>query len=178
MIVRTWRRPEPSPSGCEVLLNARVNFLPEDIDSVVWTPFYDCQNCFEQAVLPVENTTYQVKVIDVNGCTANDRVAIFLDKKRNVFIPNAFSPNDDGLNDIFFINTGKDVAEILNFKIFDRWGELVASFENFPPNDLSYGWDGSLNGRKMDTATFTYFAEILFLDGVVEIYSGDVVLVK
>ncbi|MEZ4953635.1 MAG: gliding motility-associated C-terminal domain-containing protein [Saprospiraceae bacterium] len=166
------------PLGCEVLLNARVNFLPEDIDSVVWTPFYDCQNCFEQAVLPVENTTYQVKVIDVNGCTANDRVAIFLDKKRNVFIPNAFSPNDDGLNDIFFINTGKDVAEILNFKIFDRWGELVASFENFPPNDLSYGWDGSLNGRKMDTATFTYFAEILFLDGVVEIYSGDVVLVK
>ncbi|HFA50028.1 MAG TPA: gliding motility-associated C-terminal domain-containing protein [Bacteroidetes bacterium] len=164
--------------GCEINLKARVNFLPEQIDSVIWTPAFDCNDCYEQKAIPLESTNYKIKVIDINGCTAEDQINVAIIKNRLIYIPNAFSPNNDGINDVFFINGGKGISEILDFKIFNRWGVLMASFHNFSPNDLVNGWDGRMKGEDLDNGVYVYFAKVKFIDGEVLLFEGDVTLVK
>jgi hypothetical protein len=65
--------------------------------------------------------------------------------------------------------------------VFNRWGELVHERENFQPvieNTVDYGWDGKFKGEELNPAVFVYLAEVEFIDGRVEIYKGDVSLVK
>jgi len=115
-------------------------------------------------------------MLDENGCEASDTIVITVEKNRNVYIPNAFSPDDNGINDIFYIYGGTDVLEIKNFKIFNRWGANVFSVENFQPNDPTFGWDGRFNNQPVNPSVLIYFAEIVFKDGVTIIYKGDLTL--
>lgn len=96
-----------------------------------------------------------------------------------VYVPNAFSPNDDGINDVFIVFTGAScIKEIKSFHVFSRWGEEVFKNFNFPANDFAYGWDGTFRGKPMDTAVFAWFAEVEFGDGRVELFKGDVTLLR
>ena len=105
-------------------------------------------------------------------------MAIFVDKSRNVFIPNAFSPNGDGFNDYFTIYGGIDVEEIVNFQVYNRWGDVVFSKKNFQPNDNLIGWDGFFNGKNVNNGVYIFSVEILFKDGLKEMYSGDVTITE
>ena len=97
---------------------------------------------------------------------------------RQVFSPNAFSPNEDGFNDVFLPFDGSDVAQVAYFKIFDRWGGLVFENSGFQPNDFSAGWDGTAKGRKANPGVYAWMAEVIFRDGFVERLEGDVALVR
>ncbi|MCB0562603.1 MAG: gliding motility-associated C-terminal domain-containing protein, partial [Phaeodactylibacter sp.] len=103
---------------------------------------------------------------------------VFVDKTRKVFIPNAFSPNDDGINDYFAVYAGANVKMVRSFKVFDRWGGAVFAVENFEPNDLQYRWDGSYRGEKVNPGVYIYFAEIELADGRIETKSGEVMVLK
>ena len=98
---------------------------------------------------------------------------------KEVYIPNAFSPNEDGYNELFMIygNTAQ-IEQVNTFQIYDRWGELVFLAKNFMPNDPAFGWDGRFNNKKLNPAVFVYFAEIEFIDGNTIMFEGDVTLVK
>ncbi|HAP01339.1 MAG TPA: hypothetical protein DCQ93_05375 [Bacteroidetes bacterium] len=87
------------------------------------------------------------------------------------FIPNAFTPNHDGLNDLFRVY-GSGI-ESLNLKVFDRWGEMV-----FESNNIESGWDGSFKGFQLNTGVYVYCATIIFQNGKTEILKGDVSLLK
>jgi gliding motility-associated-like protein len=137
-----------------------------------------CENCPDPSVRPFATTTYTVTVMDQNGCTDTDEITVFVAKDRDVFIPNVFSPNDDGFNDIFLIHGGQDVASIKSFYIFNRWGETMYQLFNFTPNDPVYGWDGTHRGQRLNSGAYVYFAEIEFIDGEVLLYKGDVVLMR
>ncbi len=95
-----------------------------------------------------------------------------------VFIPNAFSPNDDTFNDVFMIFDKGNVRRIKAFRIFDRWGSQVFEKTDFPPNDPSFGWNGKRQNQALQPAVYVYFAEIEFNDGAVIIKKGDVTLVR
>jgi gliding motility-associated-like protein len=95
-----------------------------------------------------------------------------------VFIPNAFSPNEDGKNDFFTIFSNEDVKFIQQLNIYDRWGELVFTKENFPSNEESMGWDGRFRSKKAVGGVYTFWAEIEFLDGKKRFYKGDFVLIE
>ena len=128
---------------------------------------------------PLENTqTYHFTYTDVNGCRASDAITIYLDRTRNVFIPNVFSPNGDGVNDIFYINAGKDVALIRSFTVYDRWGSMVHETREFAPNDPAFGWDGKLGRKNLNESVFAYVVEVEFLDGWFQQYTGSVILVR
>ncbi len=130
-------------------------------------------------VSPIISTLYSVIAFDtLTKCTATDEVFVWVDKRRDVFVPNVFSPNDDGRNDIFYPFGGKDVMEIASFQIFARNGMLVYSRSHFLPNDPNQGWDGQVNGKLMNTGVFVYQMEVVFKDGVSDIFAGDVVLMK
>ena len=148
-----------------------------DITSVVWTPAV-CEGCLSVSLLPTHSTTYAVTVTNANGCAASAQLAITVDRRPAVFVPNAFSPNNDGLNDRLVIFSGKQVSHIRSFLIFDRWGEAVFEVYNFPPNDPSYAWDGKYRGRVLSPAVFVYFAEVVTIDGEVHLMKGDVTLMK
>ena len=101
-----------------------------------------------------------------------------MNRTKHVYIPNVFSPNDDGQNDVFLIFAkGREVKTIRSFLGFSRWGEQVWVFHDFQPNDPDFGWDESFRGQKMDTEVFVWFAELEFIDGSTAFYKGDVTLV-
>jgi gliding motility-associated-like protein len=164
--------------GCPIEIKAFVNTF--DSLSYSWSPgtYLDCTDCPVVNALPWYTTTYAVNVIDANDCQATDTINITIEKPRQVYIPNAFSPNGDGQNDRFQIYAGKEVESILYFRIYDRWGELVFEKVNFPPNDPVYGWDGSFKRKNMNNSVFVYIAELQFLDGVRTLYKGDVTIMK
>ena len=159
--------------GDSLELQPMTNFTPTEI---IWSSSAPCLDCTSQFVTPTFLTEYIVTMYDENGCEAIDTINIRVEKERNVFIPNAFSPDDNGVNDIFYINAGQDVAEVKRFVIFSRWGEVMFSQENFQPNDPSMGWDGFFKNQRLNPGVFVYMAEIEFKDGFIEIYKGDVTL--
>lgn len=163
--------------GDSTRLEAMVN-IP--YDTLIWMPvdsFADSSNPV-QVVQVNEASYYNVLVVDENGCIARDSIIIFVDKVRSIFVPTAFSPNDDGNNDVFMVFAGKDVKEIKSFKVFDRWGNQVFGKESFQPNDPFYGWDGHFNGQEMNSAVYVYFVEFEFIDGWIETQRGDVLLMR
>jgi gliding motility-associated-like protein len=151
----------------------------DSLDNVVWSPgsLLDCDTCEVNWISPIQQTTFSVTV-DKNGCTDEDQITVFVKKDRPVYIPNAFSPNGDGVNNVFMIFAGPSVTKVKSFLVFNRWGESVYEYYDFEPNNPVYGWNGNHRGEPMDPAVFVYFAEIEFIDGRVELYEGDVTLVR
>jgi gliding motility-associated-like protein len=118
-------------------------------------------------------------VIVVNRCGADSaNVNVKFEDCERVFIPTVFSPNNDRINDRFFIQDGGNVLTIKSFKVFDRWGGLVFQAQNILPNDESIGWDGSLNNRQLPPDTYVYLAEIVFKNGETVIKKGDITLIR
>ncbi len=167
--------------GDSLTLDALVNVPEDSINRITWTgqESLNCIDCLHPVAQPGLTTTYTITVSNTVGCTDSDDITIFVDRKRNIYIPNVFSPNGDGQNDRFYIHGGTDVVEIDDFYIFDRWGEIIFEKHGFSPNNPLDGWDGTFNnGRPLNTGVFVYMAKITFIDGQQEIYSGDVTLVK
>ncbi len=152
----------------------------DEFQNIEWTDSstLDCGNCLSPMAMPVNDAVYELSVTSIDDCSTEASVRITVDKTRGVYIPNAFSPNNDGVNDEFTIFGGNEVEEVTSLKIFSRWGSIVYSNENFQPNDLSIGWDGFFNGKAMDPSVFIYIAEVKFIDGVSIPYKGDFVLLR
>lgn len=165
--------------GDSVRLSLQLNIPSNAVDTVIWSPgSLDCKSCLSQTVTPYETSTYGVTVIDGNGCSASDVLTLFVRKNRKVFVPSAFSPNNDGNNDVVMVFAGQEVQQVRSFRIFSRWGETVFQATNFPPNDPRYGWDGYHRGQLMNSGVFVYFAEVEMIDGEVVLVKGDVSLMK
>jgi len=165
--------------GDSIRLTALANIPLDQIASITWTPAIPgCTNCPSAVVQPVETTTYLVVVTDLNGCSATDELTISLTRRVRLFIPNAFSPNDDGYNDRFVVNAGNDVAIIKTFRVWNRWGGLLFEQQNFQANDPNYGWDGKARGQMMTPGVYVYSIEFELLGGEVIQEKGDVSLVR
>lgn len=165
--------------GDSVLLQALINIPAEQLDTVIWRPEQiNCHNCLSVRVSPTVATTYGVTIVDENGCRADDQLALFVRKKRDIYIPNGFSPNNDGLNDVFMIFGGQEVETINSFLIFSRWGETLFEAYNFQPNNPAFGWNGSFRSQLLNAGVYVYLAEVTFIDGETEIFKGDVTLIR
>jgi gliding motility-associated-like protein len=163
--------------GDSVRLEGLANFA---IDSVVWMPTEFLNDISGPVTYsrPNVSTAYQLIAFDANGCRAEDAVWVYVDRRLEVFIPNAFSPNDDGINDSFRIFGDNKVKIIHSLRIFDRWGGNVFIASNVAPDDSAAGWDGSHRGQLLSAGVYLYFAEIEFFDGHVETVMGEVTLLR
>ncbi|MBK8195951.1 MAG: gliding motility-associated C-terminal domain-containing protein [Lewinellaceae bacterium] len=85
-------------------------------------------------------------IVDSSGCMASDMVTVIVNKIRDIYIPNAFSPDGNGINDVFTIYGGIAAESVLVFRIYNRWGGLIYEGTNFPLNSESDGWRGSIRG--------------------------------
>lgn len=179
------------PEMVEVELGDSIQLQPQVVDppfvvfdSIVWTPGdylrFEGDSLFPW-VTPLESTFYEIQAFDVNGCLALASVLVEVDKNRNVYLPNVFTPNNDGINDYFFLYTGNGVERIRSFRVFDRWGEMVFEQLNAaasPYPDPSNGWDGTFRGKPLGAGVYVYIAEVEFRDGQVLLYRGSVTLMK
>jgi gliding motility-associated-like protein len=139
----------------------------------------DCSNCANVTTTPLKTTLYELMVTDTTtDCVASATQLVQVILKRDVFIPNAFSPNGDGSNDYFFVHAGPEVVSIKNFSIFNRWGAAVYSIQNSEPNDYRNGWDGRFKGKLAENGVYIYVVDMEFIDGERLQYEGDLTLMR
>ncbi|HPB02459.1 MAG TPA: gliding motility-associated C-terminal domain-containing protein, partial [Bacteroidales bacterium] len=121
--------------------------------------------------------SYSVTVSDAHGCSRNATITLgdpgvpCDDITPHAVVPNAFSPNGDGENDMLYVR-GEGITQ-LSFIVYDRWGEKV-----FSTTSLNNGWDGTFRGKELDPAVFTYYLHAIFMDGTDKIEKGDVTLTR
>ncbi|MFZ4560405.1 MAG: gliding motility-associated C-terminal domain-containing protein [Saprospiraceae bacterium] len=131
-----------------------------------------------EIVRPLHSTTYEVRVVADNLCSASDFIRVNVVQELPVFIPNAFSPNGDGQNDFFFIYTRPEFSKVKSFRIFDRTGAMVFSRDDFYANDPTQGWDGRLFDQEPQTGVYVYVAVIITPSGREVVLKGDVTLMR
>ncbi len=166
------------PTGTLYPLKSTITNGP--ISKWEWTPNrnLDCNDCAEPVATVKTNTSYTVKVTSAYGCSATDTIAIkAFCVNTQVYIPNAFTPDGDGLNDKLIVR-GSGIQTVKYFRIFNRWGELVFERSNFAPNDPSFGWDGKVRGNNVKPDVYVFTAEVLCDDGSPYVYKGNVSLIK
>jgi gliding motility-associated-like protein len=152
------------------------------IESFLWEPAdqLSCTDCKNPRVNAVRSQRYTLTVVDINGCTAVTQILVDIDRNRNIFIPNVFSPNGDGVNDRFQVFSGLGVERIDFLRVYDRWGNMLFEALDLEPSvdGTNPAWDGSFRGETMDPGDFLYLVQVRFLDGQVLLYRGDVVLAR
>ena len=140
----------------------------------VWSPVMglSCSACNNPIATPLQTTAYCVTVTDANTCTSSACITISVETPcGDVFVPNVFSPNADGTNDIECV-MGNCVQNIL-FVIYDRWGEVV-----FTSNNSKACWDGTYKGQLMNSAVFVYSLEATLLSGQKIEKKGNITLLR
>lgn len=158
-------------------LNVITNLTPAAI-SWEQDPGLSCYDCLNPVASPYNTTTYTVSITSADNCLRSDSLTIHVLKFRDVFIPNAFSPNLDGINDVFNVFGGPEVRNVLSFKVFSRWGELIFDQRNISANSSSQGWDGTFKGKPMPEGVYVYLIEIDFVDDETFTFEGSVGLIR
>jgi gliding motility-associated-like protein len=146
-----------------------------------WTPSegLSCTDCPNPVATPIEGVVYRLEMTDSAGCSIDDYISIAVRKSRDIYIPNTFSPNHDGINDSFYPYGGKEIVAIHTMQVFDRWGgKMFQSQEKFKPNDETAGWDGSAREKPALPGTYLYTMNVEFIDGEIILFSGEVNLMK
>lgn len=134
---------------------------------------------------PVNGITYTsggvqtARFTGVNGCDSIRILNLSIEERIDLYFPNAFSPNGDGINDRFSVFGPTDVARVALLRIYDRWGGLLAELNDFPPGDPGFGWDGrSREGKPLNPDVFLYTARLTLTSGKSIDFSGEVILVR
>lgn len=175
--VITIASPQITPVGTPIQLPAGYT---NTIVSYSWSPAagLTCTDCAQPFASPKFNTAYTVTAIDNNGCRNKGQVqVIVLCQNSNVFVPNTFSPNGDGSNDVFYVR-GKGLDRVKLLRVFNRWGEMVFEKANFAVNDPSLGWDGSYKGKQLSPDVYVYQVDV-FCDNSESIrFEGSITLIR
>jgi len=154
--------------------------LSSDVTSVEWTPSIGIvsQNYPSITVKPTESLEYTLRAKNEGGCAAEDKVSIYVTcNNSNIFVPNTFSPNGDGANDIFYPR-GTGLFKILDLKVFNRWGQVVFEKANFNANDASAGWDGTFKGKQLAPDVFVYMLQVVCDNNSTLTFKGNIALIR
>ncbi|MEM1358744.1 MAG: gliding motility-associated C-terminal domain-containing protein, partial [Bacteroidota bacterium] len=146
-----------------------------------WTGSYggtlSCVDCPTPMARPEYEIDYSLRLLDENGCVAEDRLRISVRKIREVAVPSGFSPNDDNRNDRLLVH-GRPGTQVLSFSIFDRWGNVLFEDANFDVNDPNRGWDGTHQGQPVNAGVYIYRLLIRYDDDSEETLAGETSLIR
>jgi gliding motility-associated-like protein len=142
-------------------------------NTYLWAPpeGLSCTNCPSVIASPLASTIYQVTGVDSSGCGYLLNVKLEVEIELNeIFVPDAFSPNSDGINDKVFV---RGSIKEFSFSVFNRWGEMV-----FRTQNQSQGWDGYFRGKELDAGVFVYYLSGTDAVGNEFNKKGNITLVK
>ncbi len=158
---------------------------PSLIESIVWTEngieicTGDILECGIIQVNPAGVATYCATITDINGCVAEDCVILRERVVRDVYIPNVFSPGSSDNNSKFFVSADDFVISVEEFRIFDRWGEMVFQApEGHAPNESEFGWDGTFEERPVEQGVYVYVIKVNYDNNTSQVFAGDITLIK
>ena len=166
-----------SPDTLLASQSSNLTSIPAGGYSYLWTPATGLSNATiaNPVATPQVTTTYIVTVTDVNGCRNQDTVTIVVYQvycnERDIYIPNAFTPDGNGHNDILYVR-GRGITEMY-FTVYDRWGEMV-----YETNDLTKGWDGTFKGKPCDPDVFVYYIKVTCFNGETYFKKGNITLIR
>lgn len=159
-----------------IFLGSSVQLNADGADRYYWTPAngtLDNANVNNPIATPTDSmTTYTVWGMNLYGCLDSAYINIRVDMDVNEALPSAFTPNGDGLNDVFRLTKLK-YQKLVEFAVYNRWGQKV-----FYTNNSEIGWDGTFNGTPQDMGTYHYQVIVAHPDGTNKIYKGDVTLIR
>jgi gliding motility-associated-like protein len=163
-----------------VTIDLSTNVTPQAIASVEWSPYNgeSCEGCLSFSFIAVTSATISSIITDAAGCSAEDSMRLTVIIPRIIFIPNVFSPNDDEKNDYFTIFGRFNLININKLNVYDRWGNQLFGKVDLTPGVEVEGWDGTFNEKPMQPGVYVYTAELLYEDGVTEIVTGNITLVR
>jgi len=148
-----------------------------------WTPADSlaCPSCPASLAFPDQTTTYLIEITDADSCIYNLQTTVLVTIDSNtldqVYAPNVFSPNNDGINDLWTISSKLENTYVKDLTIFDRWGNMVYAKNELALNSFD-GWDGTKDGKPMNPGVFVYVARLILGDGQEAVLQGDVTLVR
>ncbi len=151
-----------------------------DINQWSWLPpaGLSCSNCPQPVAQPKASISYQVEVANQFGCKATGNIRFeVICNNTNIFIPNTFSPNADGVNDYFYPR-GKGLYTLKSIRIFNRWGGVVFAGNNILPESEKDGWNGKVNNMPQPSDVYVYVIEVLCDNGTVLNYKGSLTLIR
>lgn len=170
-----------NPDSIKISLGDETTIQPNIIDSTTggysynWVPNVglSCANCETPIASPFLTTIYELTVTDSLGCSITVPYTIVVENNLLLYVPNAFSPNGDGINDLLLV-FGVSLKKI-NFNIFNRWGEKVFDLET---SDLTNGWDGTYFGKLLPPEVYVYYLDATFDDGQTKQQKGSITIVR
>jgi gliding motility-associated-like protein len=183
--VKTYPIPKMEINQDEILLNvgstAKLKTTNSaDVTKWKWTPaqWLDNANLASPTTSAKESIVYTCVAANDGQCVTRDEVKVtVICNNANIFVPNTFSPNNDGSNDIFYPR-GKGLFTIKSLRIFNRWGELVFERMGFNANDPTAGWDGTYKGTKAAPDVYVYAMEVMCDNSVTVPTKGNVMLLR
>jgi len=153
----------------------------DSIGSIRWSPSTNlsCTDCISPVVQNLnDDIEYFCTVTDQKGCLAFARTRIEV-IRRNIWIPNGFSPNGDQINDVFFPVISEDsFKELQSMQIFDRWGNRIYMKEHVAPADIRNGWNGQFKDEKMMPGVYVYLIVVEWNDSTTQLFKGDLTLIR
>jgi|GEM_PF-1978601 gliding motility-associated-like protein len=167
-------------AGDSILMHAVISPDSITISTISWDPFIEnCLNCISFRRAPVQSTRYSVFITSSKGCVATDSRLVTVDNDKDIFVPNVFTPNGDGKNDRVEISVSKNVKQLIEFVIYDRWGNQVYSASQIgDPENRPPGWDGEFQSRPVNPGIFVYYLKYTLQNGKTYIKKGDIALLR
>ncbi len=157
-----------APLGEEVLIDPNFTGSLPAATQILWlAPNGDtlCRQCPQLRFRPSQGGRYTLRLLSPSGCQETSSFELQLASQPRIFLPTAFSPNRDGINDYYYPASGPEVVQILELKIYDRWGGLLFQQSNSPPNQAHYGWDGQAQAQAANTGLYLASLRYQLLDG-------------
>jgi gliding motility-associated-like protein len=171
------------PADTSVMFGAAITLRPTYSSGIVrytWSPAVQlsCTNCPYPVATVRQQQTYTVRVENSLGCSASDTIQLdVLCRADNVFLPNTFTPNGDGNNDVWYPR-GAGVRSVRFLRVFNRWGQMVFERTNFNTDDRTAGWDGTFKGVLLPPDVFVYSLGITCSNGQPIELKGNVMIVR
>jgi gliding motility-associated-like protein len=160
--------------GSITLTTVVSNFTTQAVNSHVWTPSVglSCIDCANPVATPFLTTQYHLAVNYGKNCYTYADATVGVGHGSNVYIPNAFTPNGDGVNDVFSVY-GSELSSV-SMTVYNRWGEKI-----FDSGDNQWAtWDGTYMGNLQSNGVYVYYVELTYLDGRKKTRQGSVTLIR
>lgn len=158
--------------GDTIVLNPQISGSFTDL---LWEPpdFLSDPRILNPVSIPLQNITYKLTLTDQNGCKTSDSLRIIISQEHSIFVPDAFSPNADGINDTFRPFTKDNQYQLQSMRIHDRWGNQILDCK---AADCS--WDGKFRGIELQPGIYVYALEFISPTNEKININGEVVLVR
>lgn len=154
-------------------------FVDQNITNISWVPstFLNCGDCIPAVGIPEDDIEYVLTAEDADGCEFQKRYRIFLQAGLAIAIPNAFTPNGDGINDFLTISSSEPIQSLDYFRIFDRWGSMLFELRGGSGNEIQL-WDGRAQGQRAQPGVYVYSIRLTDGAGQLRDLSGSITLIR